>query len=153
MGKHGICKKKINNIKFTANASSELEPQSGVYYSVNNLIDNNEATCWTEGVNGDGIGEKVTIVCNGIATINRIIIHNGYCKSEKLFYENNRVKKIKITFDNGESVIADLSENFSDRVTVIPVSTVQTSAITFEIMEVYKGSKYDDTCISEIVFA
>jgi len=78
-------------------SSSELE-QSGYYnygkYGAINLGDNNPATCWAEGAEGNGVGEYIymTIPKN----IRGIRIRNGYQKSKNLYEANNRPKTIKI---------------------------------------------------------
>ncbi len=78
-------------------SSSELE-QSGYYnfgkYGAINMSDNNPATCWAEGSEGNGIGEHIymTIPKN----IHGLKIRNGFQKSETIYKANNRLKKIKI---------------------------------------------------------
>jgi hypothetical protein len=79
-------------------ASSELADTAGGQgsrYSVHNLFDRNGATCWAEGREGDGIGEKVYIVVN--RHIEGIGIVNGYVKNTSTFKKNNRLKRAKIS--------------------------------------------------------
>jgi len=136
---------------FSTDASSVLADQVGFNYSSENLIDNNISTCWAEGADGSGIGETIVIRSNNTINLNKITINNGYCKSEKLFYENNRVKKIRVTFDDKESIILDLNGNYFDFENAFNIPEVQTSKIVFEILDVYKGTTWDDTCISDII--
>lgn len=104
-----------------------------------------------------------------------IKINNGYCKNENLFFKNNRVKKAKITIydmslrvgmndtsvdDIPEIVYQEIIElkdvmeeqNFSFSFKLKNVHTTSTPEIIlkFEIIDVYKGTTYDDTAISEI---
>ena len=64
---------------------------------------------------------------------------------------NNRVKKLKIIFSDERYQIADLKDvNNFQRILIDRDSP--TKFIKLEILEVYKGSKFNDTCISEIDF-
>lgn len=104
-----------------------------------------------------------------------LTINNGFCKNYDLYCKNNRVKKAKITIydmslrvGQNETVVDDNPEIiFSDTVSledkmeaqIIPIEfflkkyhTTSTPEIVlkFEILEVYKGSLYEDTAISEL---
>lgn len=79
-------------------ATSELVGRYGdrtIRYGVENLFDNDRATCWAEGQTGSGIGEKVYIVVN--QNIDRIGIVNGFARDLSVFRKNNRVKKAGIS--------------------------------------------------------
>lgn len=141
-------KRKLTDDSFTISASSTLT--SGMVYSAENVLDGDPSTCWAEGVDGVGIGEKLFISNSSAFSINKITINNGYCKSEKLFNENARPKKLKLTFDNGKSVTISLRDGYENRLQEAEFTEVTTRNVTIEIMDVYNGSKYDDTCISEI---
>lgn len=141
-------KKKLTDGSFTISASSSLT--SGIAYSAENAMDGDPSTCWAEGVDGVGIGEKLFISNSSAFSISKITINNGYCKSEKLFNENARPKKLKLTFDNGKSVLISLYDGYEDRLQEAEFIEVTTRTVTIEIMDVYSGSKYEDTCISEI---
>lgn len=153
-------------------ASSEL----GEDYSVKNLVDRNPATAWVEGKSGMGEGDYIEFELDDI-TLNRIGIINGYKKSEYLYNANSRVKKVRLevdsivkNIDTGEFESVDHIEKFvefSDRgfydgntdllfhctdfKNIDKNSTRLVRKIKFTILEVYKGYKYDDTCISEVI--
>lgn len=78
-------------------SSSELEP-GGYYnfgkYGAINLGDNNPATCWAEGNEGNGIGEHIYMTIP--KKIHVLKIRNGFQKSETIYKANNRLKKVKI---------------------------------------------------------
>lgn len=107
----------------------------------------------------NGIGESISFHFKSESPrLNAIIIYNGYIKSTELWNNNARVKKIKLKVDN--KVIAFLKlENTtaSQRFEIAPIqSTIknQDLVLTLEIIESYKGEKYDDLAmaISEINF-
>ena len=143
-------------------ASSELV---GGNYSANNIHDLSFKTAWVEGAAGHGIGEQITYdFPPENPRITTIIIVNGYAKSPKAWIENSRVKKLKMYVDGKAYAILELADSkqeqsfsFSplgvvDRKDYDKLRTYPRWTITFEIMEVYPGSKYEDTAITEIYF-
>ncbi len=133
-------------------SSSELDGQQGNDYSASNLLDGNNDTAWAEGVSGDGVGEYVSFSSQEPQVIKGIKIDNGYCKSVGLYNKNNRVKKIKIEFSDGTVVEGDLSGEYGVTDEIVLDEPVICTEVKFEILEVYKGTEYKDTCINEISF-
>lgn len=105
-----------------------------------------------------------------------ININNGFCKSKTTYNNNNRVKKARIyvydiplidaqigTYVKDDTVPLEIGVyeiNLEDTMTLQTffhkVTLKNTSKeghvglfLKFEILEVYKGKKYSDTCISE----
>lgn len=124
-----------------------------------NIIDRT-SNSWCEGANDDGTGTRIDIRFakskdNKIPEINYFYIKNGFGKKD--YYEaNNRVKDITVS---GYHV--NPTRKFSERVTLKDTpdfqkvtlnSTFDFSSITIKIDSVYPGSKYNDTCITEISF-
>ena len=101
-----------------AEASSELEESGNLTYIAHNAIDGVTSTAWVEGVQGDGIGESISITFdNDENEIDAICVRNGY--DQIVFFDSPHWGK----------------------------------SITFTIESVYPGSRYSDTCISEIFLA
>lgn len=76
-------------------------------------------------------------------------IMNGYGKRD-LFDKNSRVAKFLISTEKGESVTVSLKD---ERESVVPLGkTLTGNQFNFTVEDVYKGSKYEDICISEISF-
>ena len=135
-------------------ASSELEDKNG-RYSVKNIIDENTSTAWVEGKENSGINEFITIyipghprVSFGLYKIKKIGIINGYAKNNDIFKQNNRVKKLRLEY-------GDHVRTFALKDTIVMQylkfnEPVLMKKFKITILDVYKGSKYDDTCISEI---
>jgi hypothetical protein len=143
---------------YQAKASSVLQGKQS--YDAMNIADLDGSTAWVEGVKGDGIGESITITLNKPTEVNQIGIIPGYAKSRQLYFANNRVAEVKITINNTDTITKSLEDEY---VSFSPYSPkayqmidlgennkpVKTIVIT--ITKVYKGTKYDDTCISEIL--
>ena len=66
-------------------------------------------------------------------------------------YGENIVASIKISFSDGSSQIAHLSDDNTGYQTIDLSRSVDTDYITLTIDSVYSGYKYDDTCIAEVV--
>jgi len=149
----------------TNSASSELKPFKGVKYSAKNIHDLNYKTAWIEGVAGYGIGESVVYHFPPTSPrITKIIVVNGYVKNKKSWEQNSRVKKLKMYIDDKPLAILNLADSrqeqtfkfdpigVSDRQDWKKMQQMPSWTIKFEILEVYKGYKYDDTAITEIYF-
>lgn len=159
-------------------ASSTLNNDKS--YHANNLYDNSIKTAWVEGVKEYGIGEYFEIYLNeyklykdycysdeyyreSFYPIYAIEIFNGYSKSEKTFKENSRVKKLKVYVNGIPYVILDLKDTNRKQYFHLGENDIFFNGLNpekkltddlvlkFEIMEVYPGTKYKDTCISEIM--
>jgi hypothetical protein len=136
-------------------AGSELQ-EGNIIYSVNNLFNVNELKPWVEGVNGDGVGEKIRIEIKSdwrrFSRIHFLAISNGFVDYNRpyLYDSNNRIKKIRIR--NLENL--DEYQDFD----VLDLPNIQTVVMNFlswnieiEILETYQGIKYNDTCINFII--
>ncbi len=148
------------NLYLFVGASSSLKGESH-NYQAKNIIDNNLSTAWVEGKPDDGIGESIVIVMTptiaggkilGAYMIKGIAFINGYCENKRLFSLNNRVKKMKLTYTDYKvkrSMIINLEDNMSLQYFAFDEPRL-ISELTLTILEVYKGTKYSDTAISEI---
>lgn len=149
----------------TLSASSYLRPGKTANYEPKNIHDLNFATAWVEGVAGHGIGESITYhFPPQNPRITQIIVVNGYVKSDKTWKENSRVKKLKLYIDDKPVAFLMLQDvkneqsftvdpiGYSDRTDYEQLLKKPWFTIKFEILEVYPGSKYQDTAITEIYF-
>ncbi|MGW8958425.1 NADase-type glycan-binding domain-containing protein [Paenibacillus sp. NPDC055715] len=129
-------------------ASSTLPDQAGNSYAARNIMDGDAGTAWCEGVKGDGVGEWIKIDFGSMQELKGFELINGLAKSSNAFQANNRVKRMKLEFSNGQTMMVNndfLSNEFPD-------GAVHTSFVKITIEAVEKGSKYHDTCMSEIRF-
>ena len=116
-------------------------------YPVENLCKFVVDSPWVEAAKGSGIGEGFTIVNEFVYKY--LLIMNGYISYEKphLYKQNNRVKKIKVTgLKSGKSKVLDVLDTPHPQTVDISFIT-EAEDIRVEIADVYKGTKYDDTCI------
>lgn len=137
-------------------------------YSPKSAHDNDLSTAWVEGERDDGIGEWLTFsISPGVAggklpggfKVSKIGIINGCAKDDAIFAMNNRVKKFTlryIWFDTdvareGTARSYTLRDTRNLQFITFP-QPVYMSEVTFQILDVYRGTKYRDTCISEVRF-
>lgn len=153
--------------------SSELDrPQNGLgRYGAQNLFDQNDSTAWVEGRNHDGIGEKIVVLNNGV--VSHLQIVNGYAKNRKIFMANNRIRELRIKVynirmpsegnvtENAVPVVildqelemkTDLKDQPETQLISLPRKVDGNFAFELTIASVYKGTKYRDTCLSELQF-
>lgn len=151
---------------YTAEASSTLKPQDGHQYEVQNIVEWDREKTWAEGVDGDGIGESITLKPKIARPLDAILINPGYgardsaifhdggrkSQDESLWWQNNRVAQLEITLNGEHTFMAAFpDEIMHDPYPVLvhgyskPVETIK-----MVIKAVYHGSKYQDTCISKV---
>ncbi|MDI7230527.1 hypothetical protein QMM87_18045 [Leptospira santarosai] len=171
-------------------ATSILENANQKIYQADNTFDWDVKTAWCtnkkpegESIVSSAIGSSKFGNYGNLKKLNysykaKLVIFNGYGKSEEIYYSNNRIKKgtLKIyearmgdalsgsffekdpTFviqkelnfkDEPKLQIVDLNFELKDRPKEKQVDELGLFYI-FTIDEVYNGKKYNDTCISEL---
>lgn len=152
------CGGEMNNVK----SSSTLPKQAANTYTANNAHDLRYDTAWVEGVSGPGIGETLTYTfTNKAPRITEILIHTGYIKDEDTWLKNNRVKTLELAI-NGEPTavlrLADTRAQQSFDLNELGPGPLGRRAggedlvLRFKILDIYPGTEFDDTAISEIYF-
>jgi ankyrin repeat protein len=137
-----------------------------VRYSFEKAFDNDLKTSWVEGVEGDGVGQKIAFLVDRAAR--RIAILPGY--GEKQWYgQNNRVGTARLTLCYlvtqsemgivrcGLGASSETELSFEDRMELQEFEIVPPKpALPFplvgilEITSVYATANWHDTCIAEI---
>lgn len=103
---------------------------------------------WAEGVPGAGIGGTIDVTFTRPSE--RLFILNGYVDLAKrhLYKQNNRLKTIRIdSADPAFSITVSLEDVVRFHEIALPLAT---TGVRLAILDVYKGTKYDDTCVSKI---
>lgn len=141
----------ISDISASSQLSSQIYDEETYNYSAQNIIDNDITTCWSEGADGNGIGESITLSFNKTYEISELCLWNGLCTSEDLYYKNSRPRKITVVLSDGNSYDFECSDGWDNRKNTFSFNNeTKTSSMTIIIKSVYEGNKYQDTCISEI---
>ena len=122
-----------------------------IKYTGNNLYNWDLTMPWVEGVDGPGIGEYILL--REFDKTRSITIANGYFDPTRpdLYYANNRLKTVRIYCSNEPDMKWDYSTIWQLEDTYNLQSFVLSDKweyLKIEIIEVYPGTVYDDTCIA-----
>lgn len=137
-------------------SASSVLVENGKKYSPNKLGVIKLESPWSEGVEGDGIGEYLMFgIGFGRNRIGRplgIYLINGYISFShpERYILNNRIKKMKIeSLSTGKSKTYNVFDSPNPQF----FSTEELGGYEFKltIEEVYSGEKFQDTCISGII--
>jgi hypothetical protein len=137
----------------TASASSTLPADIAARYAPAYAIDGQRSTAWVEGVPGNGTGEFLLLTFPQVVVVERIGLDVGYDSDASTFYDNNRVKRVAITFSSGYHIDRTFDDVWGVQyfeVAVPQQHLAETTSIKVVITDVYPGEQYDDTPIAEI---
>lgn len=141
----------FDDVRVSSTLSSKTEK-----YIAPHLIDGSNRS-WVEGVKGPGIGQSIFMDFKAPAKVSYFYIKNGF-GDPKWYSANNRVKELLVestgrisdNFDK-KSFTFTLKDSGDMQKIELPQKVV-CRGFKFTIKSVYRGSKFDDTCISEISF-
>ncbi len=114
------------------------------YYATDGRMD----TAWTPNRNTD-TSPSIKLHSSKKQTVSGIRMTNGYCKSEKTYTKNRRIRKVRITYEGGETIAEFGSNHYREMLDVPFGKTVETDFINIEILDSYYGA-WLDIAISEI---
>lgn len=156
-------------------STSELKPQGQTNYSIKNISDYDLNTAWIEGKTDYGIGERFGFTFDfpentgygGAYQFFGIInLFNGYCESLETWQQNSRVWKLKVYYNDQPVCIVELIDTWhfqyfdigkffkykrDNKYMDAPFEIKQGDKLTFEILDIYGGTKYKDVAISEFM--
>ena len=146
----------------SASATSFLQNNWNRYqenYHPSYVLDENPATAWVEGVDGHGEGQTLTIPVSPLSNARalRLRIWNGYQKSKDLFAKNAAPRRIRVAVldPTGGEVTgreAELQQAWGPQTVVVDVPPKRgLSAVRIAIISVHPGTKYKDTCVSDVL--
>lgn len=146
----------------TQKASSTLPSQGKHSYKAGNIHDLDYSTAWVEGAKGKGIGEWVeyTLPANN-PRITEICVVNGIVRTKKAWQENARVKVLDLEVNGKPYAKLHLNNTYTEQWFSVPpigysdrehLDGKQPLRLRFIIRDVYPGTKYEDTGITEIYF-
>lgn len=136
-------------------ASSELyENYSGgtIYNYASNVHDADSTTAWVEDLPGTGIGEWISFESDQEGYVRSISLINGYSKTSKLYYLNDRLAKFRLEFSDGSYRDYEVNDDDLTMQTIVFDQAILTKSVKLIIKDVYSGSDYADCCITEVYF-
>jgi len=147
----------LDHTDYDATASSTLAPQGKHNYDVVNIKAHPSReiqTPWAEGVEGDGIGESITLNVKRPLPLYGILIQPGYYDYDNKdpWLKNNRVAALEITLNDEHTFTENIPDELFERPYLIRVGdyTKPVNKIKLVIKGVHRGTQFRDTCISLI---
>jgi hypothetical protein len=145
----------LDHTDYDATASSTLAPQGKRKYDVVNIKGDPSQEIqspWAEGVEGDGIGESITLNVKRPLPLYGILIQPGYYEYDENepWLKNNRVAAVEITLNDEHTFTESIPDERFERPYLIRVRdyTKPINKIKLVIKAVYRGTQFRDTCIS-----
>ena len=143
----------MTGLNFVDITASSFLTEKNVLYKVENLNNLRSDSPWVEGAKGYGIGESLTFTTN----MSGLVFFSGYVslKNPSLYEKNSRVRKAKFTCtETGKFVTWDFADTAGgqqiDLSDLIQYDGKHSITIQMKILDVYKGTKYADTCINSM---
>jgi hypothetical protein len=132
-------------------SSCLIDPDIPLRYSLQNAFDGDPATSYVENTEDDLM--EIQFIFSGL--IQKIAVINGYGASENLYWANNRVKNI------AEEEFKLLPNGKYSNALIGEKHLLQDSTLTYQLLDywsngylfitdLYKGDRYNDTCIAEL---
>lgn len=147
-----------SNIKEKTTIYTESGVMKDIDYSALRMFDGVRESAWCEAAKDDGIGEWVEFEIYDDVT--GVEIQNGFNKSfcviegkdiDTYYEKNNRVKTIEFVSKDGKTSKKINLEDIKDYEQFFEIELPK-GVYKVYIRDIYKGSKWRDTCIGEIKF-
>jgi len=110
-----------------------------------------------EGVSGNGEGQRLALMTAHISEARgvKVKIRNGYQKSSGLLEANAAPREVRIILRSGTRMVteqkAELKREMGWQEVEISIPESQGfDTVDIEVLSVHKGSRYQDTCISDV---
>jgi hypothetical protein len=147
----------LDHTDYDPTASSTLAAQGKHNYDVVNIMGDptrEVQSPWAEGVEGDGIGESITLNVRRPLPLDGILIQPGYYDYDEKepWLKNNRVAALEITLNDEHTFTENIPDEQFERPYLIRVRdyTKPVNKIKLVIKGVHRGTQFRDTCISRV---
>ena len=131
----------------SAKATSEYREGNILFKAEYAISDINRP--WVEDGYKSGIGESLFLYFKHPTTIQAITFRLGYARDQARYEKNNRPSKLSISFSEIGSVVCSFLDQNVEQ-TILLSEPVTTDYVYVTILDVYAGTKCDDTCIYEV---
>jgi hypothetical protein len=145
----------LDHTDYDATASSTLAAQGKHNYDVVNIKGDptrEVPSPWVEGVEGDGIGESITLNVKRPLPLYGILVRPGYYEydDKEPWLKNNRVAALEIMLNDEHTFTESIPDERFERPYLIRLRdyTKPVNKIKMVIKGVHRGTQFHDTCIS-----
>ena len=101
---------------------------------------------------GPGNGQEITVEFKHPVIVSAITVINGYAKSDATFAKNNSIHTLTALWPDGTSSAFDLSDSMAPQ-SVPTGHGAPVRSLRLRIESVNGGSKWPDSCLSELQFS
>jgi hypothetical protein len=133
--------------------------ENDVIYSPDNILNLSIGQPWVEGVTGHGIGEKIILSGNFSQTYG-LYISIGFVSFNRpyLYGFNSRPSRVRVSYEN-YFFIVNLNDTPHFQTLIVPnqwnnaeisETTLPRGILEIEILNIYPGTRWADTCINTI---
>jgi hypothetical protein len=122
-------------------------------YDVNHIKGFTWGQPWAEGVEGDGIGENISLTVHHALPLDAIMVMPGFKSEDKtLWTKNNRVAELEITLNGEHTFTVPIPDEQFHNLYPIPVRgyAKPVNTVKLVIKKVHPGTGSHDTCISQV---
>ncbi|MCA9492140.1 MAG: discoidin domain-containing protein [Myxococcales bacterium] len=137
-------------VKIASVTAKSSYSNEGVNYPADNVKDGKASTPWFEGESGNGVGSWIEVDLGGTHNVTRFAILAGDWSSGSAWGKANRPKELQIQWSDGSTDTWALNDEWRPQV-FTPSSPKSTSSIRLKVNQLYNGSAFPDTAISEIL--
>ena len=117
-----------------------------------NTQDGDNATTWQDGIDGPAVGEYLRFTCDEPKNISYIALKLGNWNERSgidYYHQNNTPKQLTVRFNDLDSFTLDFPPEKEEFCLWLPYG-IEAETVSVIIQDVYAGTQYDETCISEI---
>jgi hypothetical protein len=136
-------------LDFTTVEASSFYTEGGATYPPANVKDGKSATAWFEGATGSGQGQSITVQFGAERNVQRIVVYAGQWVDADTWNQANRPKELLVKYSDGTTATWSLTDKMEPQVLAV-AGGKKTSSITLEIKQIFNGTVFHDTGISEI---
>ncbi len=129
--------------------ASSYYAEGDATYPASGIKDGKVASAWFEGAAGSGQGESVTLDFGAEKSLTRIVVYPGQWENYDSWGKANRPKEVELKYSDGSTELWTLEDAMSPQVKTF-AAPKKTSSVTVKIKQIYNGSVFHDTGISEI---
>jgi hypothetical protein len=132
-------------------ADDGSEPEGERTFEIDNIKGLHGGRTWAEGVEGDGIGESISLTVHKPLPLDAIMIMPGFTVDPEPRTKNNRVAELEITLNEEHTFTAAIPDEEFGELYPIPIRgyTKPVKSIKLVIKKVHPGTS-GDTCISHV---
>ncbi|MBS6195639.1 MAG: zinc-ribbon domain-containing protein [Clostridiales bacterium] len=143
----------IDNVTLFKLAVADAEASSVISQEGTNnnpilLFDDREDTSWQEGVDGFGIGESIDIELEDTSEVEYLSFKLGNWKNDKYYFGNAKPKTITIMAGEFVGQVTFTGDRTTEWIKFS--KPVKVDEISLVIEDVYPGTSWEDTCITEM---